>query len=130
MVAREPRDTVFMKHCLDPYDIAPHNVTAVSLALAGWYDSQPAIRRLWGIRGAEKLRIIIAIEPTLDGDDIYPAWFANFEAWSSELRLTTGSAVQLELIHSSRCGGIEIEDGSFIIADLFWRDATLDLPAN
>lgn len=49
-----------MKLCLDPYDVAPRDVTAESLALAGWYDSQPAIRRLWGIREAQTLRVIIA----------------------------------------------------------------------
>ncbi|HEY5547544.1 MAG TPA: hypothetical protein VIK50_15930 [Gemmatimonadaceae bacterium] len=117
-----------MKLCLDPYDVAPRDVTAESLALAGWYDSQPAIRRLWGIREAERLRVIIAIEPTLDGDDVYPAWFANIDVRASELRRSTGSQVQLELIQESRCGGIEIEDDGVIIADLFWRDATVNLP--
>jgi hypothetical protein len=117
-----------MKLCLDPYEVAPRDVSAVSLALAGWYDSQPAIRRLWGIRETEILRVIIAIEPTLDGDDVYPAWFANIEVWGRELRRSTASQVQLERIQESRCSGIEIEDDGVIIADLFWRDATLNLP--
>jgi len=117
-----------MKLCLDPYEVAPRDVTAASRALAGWYDSQPAIRRLWGIREAERLRVITAIEPTPDGNDVYPAWFANIEGWASELRQSMGSPVQLELIQESRCGGIEIEDDGVIIADLFWRDATLNLP--
>ena len=123
-VAREA-----MKLSLDPYDVAPREVTVEYLALASWYDSQPAIRRLWCIREEERLRVVIAIEPTLDGDDVYPTWFANVEVWTSELRQAMRSLVQLELIEESRCAGIEIDDDGFVIADLFWRDATLNLPS-
>ena len=117
-----------MKLSLDPYVTAPRNTTAESLALARWYDSKPAVRRLWGIKDAQRLRVIVAVEPTLDDDDISPAWFAHAEEWASELHSHMGSDVQLELIHVPTFDEIEIDDESVIIADLFWRDATLIEP--
>jgi hypothetical protein len=117
-----------MKLNLDPSLATPRSITAESLALATWYDSQPGIRRLWGIRSAEVLRVIVAVETTLDGDDIYPVWFANTRAWANELRSCTGSAVRLELVHGLPSDGIDIDEENVVIADLFWRDATLIQP--
>jgi hypothetical protein len=114
-----------MKITLEPIIVAPEDVTFESLALARWYDSQPAVRRLWGIRHEQRLRVIIALEPTLDNDDVYPAWLVNSEAWAIELRARTGTAVHLELLQEFPWGGIDINSGSVVIADLFWRDATL-----
>jgi hypothetical protein len=117
-----------MKLSLDPLVIAPRNITAESLALAAWYDSQPLVRRLWGIKDAARLRVIIAVEPTNDGDDIYPVWLANSETWADELHWYTGSSVHLELIDESPFDGIEFDAESVVVADLFWRDATLIRP--
>ena len=112
-----------LKH--EPFVVAPQDVTAESLALARWYDTQPAVRRLWGIRHEQRLRVIVAIEPTLDNDDVFPAWLVNSDEWVNELELGTGSPVQLELLQESPWGGIDVDSGSVVIADLFWRDATL-----
>ena len=98
------------------------------MALARWYNSKPAVRRLWGIKDAQRLRVIVAVEPTLDDDDIYPAWLAHAEEWASELHSHMGSDVQLELIHVPAFDGIEIGAESVIIVDLLWRDATLIEP--
>lgn len=117
-----------MKLNLDPSIPETRKTTAESLALARWYDSRPAIRRLWGIKDAQKLRVIVALEPTVDDDDIFPTWFAHADAWSSELRRHTGSPVQLELIQAASVDEIEIDAGCVIIAELFWRDATLNQP--
>jgi hypothetical protein len=117
-----------MKLSINPSVAVPRNTTAESLALAFWYDSHPAIRRLWGIRVAQGLRVIVVIEPTVDNDDVLPGWLANIEAWSRELHLRTGSLVQLELIKDLPCDGIEVDTGSVLIADLFWRDPTLNQP--
>jgi len=117
-----------MKLGINPSVTVPRNITAESLALAFWYDSHPVVRRLWGIKVAQALRVIVAIEPTLDNDDVLPAWLANTEAWSRELHLRTGSLVQLELIKDLPCDGIEVDPGSVLIADLFWRDPTLNQP--
>jgi hypothetical protein len=114
-----------MKLSLEPFVVAPEDVTAESLALARWYDSQPVVRRLWGIKSEQELRVIVAIEPTLDNDDIYPVWLANTGAWASELRARIECSVQLELFLGTPFEGVEIDAGSVIIADLFWRDATL-----
>jgi hypothetical protein len=114
-----------MKLSFEPIVVAPQDVTAESLALSQWYDSQPAVRRLWGIRGAQELRVIVVIEPTLDNDDIYPVWLANTGTWSRELHSRVGCDVQLELFLETPFDAVEIDAGSVVIADLFWRDATL-----
>lgn len=114
-----------MKLSFKPFVVTPQDVTAESQALARWYESEPSIRRLWGIRHEQRLRVIVAIEPTLDNDDVLPAWFLNSETWESALQSHIGSVVQLELLREFPWGGIEIDAGSIIIADLFWRDATL-----
>ncbi len=100
--------------------------TPESLALARWYDSHASVRRLLGIREERRLRVIVAVEPTNDNDDIYPVWLANAEVWAGELRSHTGSPVQLELIQEP-FDGINIDAGGIVIADLFWRDATLGM---
>lgn len=114
-----------MKLSLDPSVPAASRFTAESLALASWYDAQPAVRRLWGFRSAQELRVIVAVQPTHDNDDIYPTWLANTQAWASELQSCTGSSVQLELIQELPFDEIELDAESVLIADLFWRDATL-----
>lgn len=101
--------------------------TVESLALARWYDSHASVRRLWAIREGQRLRVIVAVEPTNDNDDIYPVWLANAEVWTGELRSQTGSPVQLEVIQEGfDVAGIEA--GGIIIADLFWRDPALNMP--
>ncbi len=117
-----------MKLSLDPSAVEPRDVTPESLALARWYDANPAVRRLWGIQDPETLRVVVALEPTHDGDDVLPAWAANYRAWARELRSLTRSAVQLELFRESAFEDIEFRAESVVIADLFWRDPAV-LPA-
>jgi len=99
------------------------HVTRESLVLSEWYDAHPSVRRLWGIRTRNELRVVIAVEPTLDSDDISPTWLGNSDVWRHELRRATGVPVKLELIDDSR--GIEVGGDCVIVADLFWRDSTL-----
>ncbi len=110
-----------MKLHHEPFIVAPQDVSPESLALASWYDSKPMVRRLWGVRHDERLRVIVAIEPTLDNDDIYPVWLVNTGAWARELRLSIGKPVQLELFLASPWDAIEIDAGGVVIADLHWR---------
>ena len=114
-----------MKLSPDPSVIASRNVTAESLALAKWYDANPAVQRLWGIRCAQTLRVVVSIAPTPDGDDVSPAWVANCRTWARELHFLTRSVVQLELVGESMLDGIAFDAEGVIVADLFWRDATL-----
>jgi hypothetical protein len=118
-----------MKLSLDPSVTAPRNITTESLALAKWYDAHPAIQRLWAITDTQTLRVVVLIEPTHDSDDVYPAWIANRQTWARELRLLTGSAVQLELVGEPPLDGIEVHAESILVADLFWRDATVIPPS-
>lgn len=117
-----------MKLSLDPYVTAPRNRTAESLALAKWYDANPAVQRLWGIRDPQALRVVVSLAPTHDGDDVSPAWIANCRTWARELHSLTGSPIHLELVDESAFEGIDVHAESAIVADVYWRDATLIPP--
>lgn len=111
-----------MRLSLDPSAVAPRDVSPESLALARWYDAHPSVRRLWGIQDLQTLRVVVALEPTHDSDDVFPVWAANYRAWVRELRSLTRSAVQLELFSESALDDIEFRAEAVVIADLFWRD--------
>jgi hypothetical protein len=113
-----------MKLGLQPFVVPPEDVTVESLALARWYDAKPTVRRLWAIRHEQYMRIIVAIEPTLDNDDIYPVWLVNTGSWARELHASVGMPVRLELLLSSPWDDIDIDAGGIVIAHLCWRDAT------
>lgn len=117
-----------MKLGFDPSLTAPRIITAESLALATWYDAHPVIRRLWGIRDGQRLRVIVSVEPTLDDSDISPVWIGNSMSWARELRSSTGAVLQLELLDEPDSDGIEVDQDSIVVADLFWRDSTLIQP--
>ena len=114
-----------MKVSSDPAVPVEGIIVEESLALARWYDAHPSIRRLVGITVGEGLRVIVAIDPTLDDDDILPVWLANTRIWTKELCVQTGRFVQLELTQDLPADGIEVDPNSRLIADLFWRDATI-----
>jgi hypothetical protein len=77
---------------------------------------------LWAIEDSHRVRIIVTLEPTHDGDDTYPAWIANSHAWAHELQLHIGSPVTLELVDEPSCEAIERQGGGIIVSDLCWRD--------
>jgi hypothetical protein len=118
-----------MKLSLEPTMTTMHDVSAETLGLAAWYDSQPEVRRLWGIRDAQKLRVVVSVDATHDNGDVLPIWLGRCGAWAQELRQFTGAAVQLQLFDELvLVGGLEIASDAVVIADLYWRDPTLNLP--
>jgi hypothetical protein len=118
-----------MKLSLEPTITAMHDVSVESLGLAAWYDSQPEVRRLWGIKDARTLRVVVSVEATHDNGDVLPIWLGRCGAWARELRQFTGAAVHLQLFDELlMVGGLEIESDAVVIADLYWRDPTLNHP--
>ena len=113
-----------MKLTLDPTSTVLRHVTAESEALADWYDANPTIRRLWAIRDARTLSVILTLEPTVDNDDTYPAWFACNQRWAREIGSITGSPVNLELLDEPPVDEFEIDLEGEIVAVISWRDPT------
>ena len=113
-----------MKLSLDPTVMAPRHVTAEAEALAAWYDAHPTIRRLWAVRDVQLLNVILTVEPTMDGDDTYPAWFACSRGWTREIQSIAGCSVRLELLDEPQVNEFEIEVEGEIVAALSWRDPT------
>ena len=105
---------------------APEPVCATSSALARWYAEQSAIRRLWAIRPTDDtaLRVIVMLEPSLDGDEISPAWMAHGSRWARELREQLNAAVQLERIDGPLPDEFEIDGDGVVLSALCWRDST------
>ena len=113
-----------MKLSLDPAAMVPTHVTAQAEALADWYDAHPAVRRLWAIRDSQSLNVILTLEPTMDGSDTYPAWYACSRGWTSEIQSITGGFVTLELLDEPEVAEFEINIEGEIVAAISWRDPT------
>ena len=114
-----------MKLSFDPSVTSPRLITSESLALATWYDAHPAVRRMWAIRHEHTLRVIVALEPTVDDDDVHPVWLANSMAWARELRAQSGGFVELELIDESAVNEIETDAEGDLVVAMCWRDPAL-----
>jgi hypothetical protein len=97
-------------------------LTAAFVVLAKWYAAHPAVRRLWAIKEAQRMRVIVTPEPTHDGDDIYPAWLAKGDEWANELQLRMGGPVQLEVVDEPFLAEFAAGVGGVLVAELFWRD--------
>src|SRR5262245_48820433 len=114
-----------MKLSLDPGISMPQHISAEAEALAAWYDSRPAIRRLWAIREKETLCVLVTLEPTVDNSDIYPAWFACNQGWAREIQsITGGSDVSLEMLEEPTVSEFEVEYEGEVVAAISWRDPT------
>jgi len=114
-----------MKLTLDPTTVdPPRHVTAEAEALADWYDAHPTVRRLWAIRGALALNVIVTLEPTVDNNDTSPHWLACGRLWAGEIQSLTRSTVSLELLEEPLTTEFDIELEGEIIAALSWRDPT------
>jgi hypothetical protein len=96
-------------------------VNPVAMVLTDWYALHSTIRRLWAVETSSSIKVLLTLEPTLDGSDTSPAWFANAERWANELRERLDRPIALQLIEAFSLDEIEIR-GESCIADLCWRD--------
>jgi hypothetical protein len=113
-----------MKLSLDPEVSTPRHVTAEAEALAAWYDAHPTVRRLWAIRSSLALNVIVTLEPTMDNNDSYPAWFACSRGWTQQIQAIVGGTVALELLEEPPMSEFDVELEGEIVAALNWRDPT------
>jgi hypothetical protein len=97
-----------------------------SAPLAAWYAAHSSVRRLWAIRDASGLRVLVTLEPTHDGNDTYPVWVANCNAWADELQSCTEASVRLELLDEPMFDGAAIDAESLLVATLSWRDPSFN----
>lgn len=99
-------------------------MSASEQMLAKWYAAHPAIRRLWVIRESQGTRVVVALRPTDDGDDVYPVWLANAGGWADELQLGLRGPVRLEVLDESARAGMAGEIPAVPAHELSWRDAS------
>jgi hypothetical protein len=111
-----------MKLSFDPSVTSPRQITSESQALETWYDTHPAVRRMWAIRDVHILWVIVVLEPTVDSDDVHPVWLAHSVAWARELRAQSGGLVELELIDESEITEVETDAEGDLVVAMYWRD--------
>ncbi len=115
-----------MKSALYPPASSRASFTPESLAVEAWYAAHSNVRRLWAVKDAHGLRIIVSLEPALDSNDIYPAWIANRHLWAHELRSCTDNpSVRLEQIGDLVFDETAIDAEGVIVATLSWRDPSV-----
>jgi hypothetical protein len=94
---------------------------AVNDCFTKWYAANDAVRHLWAVqeRGSV-IAVYLTLEPTSDGDDALPVWFAKGHQWADELCVLTRCEVQLLLL-GSNYERPEISADA-MITELSWRD--------
>src|SRR5688572_11023400 len=100
-------------------------VTAAFLMLDKWYAAHPSIRRLWAVQESQRLRVIVTLEPTHDGDDIYPAWVANGHNWAHDLQSRMDRPVELEVMDEPSLAELPADVDGVLVAEVFWRDSSM-----
>jgi hypothetical protein len=114
-----------MNLVLDPSLNQVRTATAALVVLTKWYARHPTVRRLWAFSEPQRMRVIVTLEPTHDGDDIYPAWLANGHDWAHELQLRMDVPVQLEVTDAPFLAEPASDVDGVLVAALFWRDSSL-----
>jgi hypothetical protein len=124
---------IAMNRILDGVSINAHSRTETALnsltshdtmlaALSHWYRAHSIVRRVWVIEESDALRVVVNLEPTLDGDDPQPLWLANTAAWSEELQSRMRRAVRLELLGTLAPPEPMSDRSDSIVAEISWRD--------
>jgi hypothetical protein len=106
-------------------DPSLNDVSAALVVLSKWYAARSAVRRLWAIKESQRMRVIVTLEPTHDGDDIYPAWLANGHEWAHELQSRLDVPVQLEVTDEPFLAEPAAGVDGVLVAALFWRDSSI-----
>jgi hypothetical protein len=110
---------------LNPSPNDVRTVTAPFVVLAKWYAAHSAVRWLWAIKESHGTRVIVALEPTNDGGDIYPVWLANGHEWAHELQLLMDGPVQLEVMNEPAIAEFAAGVDRVLVAELSWRDPSM-----
>jgi len=88
--------------------------------LTRWYAANESIRHLWAVEEPDEIIVVfLTLEPSSDGDDALPVWFAKGHEWANELSDLTRREVQLRLLSSP---DFERPPVDITIAELSWRD--------
>jgi hypothetical protein len=80
---------------------------------------------LWAIKESQGMRVIVTLEPTHDGNDIYPAWLANGQEWAHALELRMDGPVELQVTDQpflpEFAAGVDV----VLVAEISWRDPSM-----
>jgi hypothetical protein len=110
-----------MNAAADAVSNAERGVAEIAAALAKWYADHAPIRRLWALEGSSGLEVLVALEPTSDGDDTLPIWFSNRRHWTNDLRQLLQRDVQLRMVVLDDFGEFDVDPDAVMITQLSWR---------
>ena len=100
-------------------DVTSQTEPAVlSDVLARWYATHASVRRLQAIEEHAELVVVLTLEPTSDGDDTLPVWFARSSEWRADLRAITQRDVRLQL---SAVDDSPVRSSTECVVELDWR---------
>lgn len=116
---------MIMNLALEPKSDDDRRLDAASWVLAAWYAAHPSILRLWAVRDARCMRVVVTLEPSPDSDDLYPVWLANGHDWAHDLQSRLEAPVQLEVQYETSLDELGVGADSVLIAELFWRDSSV-----
>ena len=108
------------EHSPTTLDCEPGTAPEAAL-LASWYAAHSQVRRLWAIDEVEMIRIVMKIEPTIDGYDALPVWLANSDHWIDELAAVLKRNVHLEMLGVTSAASLIASNGG-LIAEISWRE--------
>jgi len=97
----------------------------IQAALSQWYAAHPSIRRLWAIEDAAALIVLVALEPTADGDDTLPIWLGRQQTWANHLKSLANRDVQFNLTVSGAFEAPHVNADAVVITELNWRETWL-----
>jgi hypothetical protein len=106
------------------------NPDSVMNVLQSWYDSKPAVQRLWAIesRGAggdTELRVIVMLEPSPDSDEVTPIWMARGAQWVTDLRHRVAVPMRLEWTEVPWPDTFDVDGQGLVRSVHSWRHPTL-----
>jgi hypothetical protein len=71
------------------------------------------------------MRVVLALEPSPDSDDLYPVWLANGHAWAHDLEARLDAPVELEVRYVASVEELGVGVDAVLVTELCWRDSSV-----
>jgi hypothetical protein len=117
-----------MNNDIAPLSNSEGDRTDMPAVFSRWYDVHPAVRRLRAVEVSSVVHILLTLEPTSDGADTLPVWFANRSVWTCDLQSLTKRKVELRMRDAIMLDDFSLKLETVILAELNWRDPLGDAP--
>jgi hypothetical protein len=97
----------------------------LSAAVTDWYASHAVVRHLWLIKQSRGVRVLLTLEPPVDGNDTHPAWIANRHVWTQDLQSRVEGSLHLELMDEPALARADFGATGTVVMEVCWRDPSV-----